>query len=499
MNRTKASFPSLEGSLIPSDFSDVGQAKLFSGIFGDRLRYNPATDWLVFDGSCWRENKLDAQAMAQALTEKQVKQAQSMKRCALDAAMTAQERNDDVSMKSAKTDEAKADAFYRYALGRRKSGAISATLTEARPNLQIQLDELDRDPFLLNTPAGTVDLRTGALKAHDPSDFCTKITGVSPSSEGADIFASFLDTVTVGDRELEAYLQAVAGMFALGAVFNECLTIAYGSGRNGKSTFFNLLGRVLGDYSGALSAETLTVNCRQNKSPEFAELRGKRFVIAAELEEGLRLDTAVAKKLCSTDKIYATKKYRDPMQFTPSHSILLFTNHLPKVGTSDAGTWRRLVVIPFRASITDAGDRKDFGSYLFHQAGGAVLSWVIEGAQHFIAAGYKLEQPKCVRDAIAEYRSDNDWLSTFVSDCCIETHTTEQTANGLYMRYQGFCASNKEFCRSAADFRRAIENAGYSYKRKKSGMFVCGLQVKPWSFSQTSETTPWDESPAPFA
>ena len=477
-----------EGNLIPSDFSDVGQANLYAGIFGDRLRYTPATDWLVFDSTCWRENRLDAQAMAQALTEEQVKQAQSMRRCALDAVMAAQERNDDAGIKSAKTDEAKADAFYRYALNRRKSAAISATLTEARPSLQVQPDQLDRDPFLLNTPAGTVDQRTGALKAHDPADFCTKITGTSPSSEGADLFASFLETITVGDTELEAYLQAVAGMFALGAVFNECLTIAYGSGRNGKSTFFNLLGRVLGYYSGALSAETLTVNCRQNKSPEFAELRGKRFVIAAELEEGLRLDTAVVKKLCSTDKVFATKKYRDPMQFTPSHSILLFTNHLPKVGTSDAGTWRRLVVIPFRASITDAGDRKDFGSYLFHQAGGAVLSWVIEGARRFIEAGYRLDQPKCVRDAIAEYRSDNDWLQAFIAECCDTSPEYIQPSGALYMHYLHFCEDSHEFRRNQADFRRALEDAGYACKHTKRGKMFLGLRARPLGVSSATET-----------
>jgi len=104
--------------------------------------------------------------------------------------------------------------------------------------------------------------------------------------------------ITCGNQELEDYLQTIAGMFALGKVEDEALVIAYGSGRNGKSTFFNLLSKVLGNYSGNLSAETLTVNSRKNKSPEYAELRGKRLVIAAELQEGMRLDTAIVKKLC---------------------------------------------------------------------------------------------------------------------------------------------------------------------------------------------------------
>ena len=138
-----------------------------------------------------------------------------------------------------------------------------------------------------------MDLRTGEMKPHNPEDFCTKITSVAPDTKNTELFAAFMDRVTISDKALERYLQEIAGMCAVGHVLRENLIIAYGEGGNGKSTLFNLLAHVLGDYAGALSAETLTANCRKNKSPEFAELRGKRLVIAAELEEGMRLDTSI--------------------------------------------------------------------------------------------------------------------------------------------------------------------------------------------------------------
>ena len=124
----------------------------------------------------------------------------------------------------------------------------------------------------------------------------------------------------------------------------EAIIIAYGAGRNGKSTFWNSISRVLGTYSGAISADTLTVGCRRNVKPEMAELKGKRLIIAAELEEGMRLNTSMIKQLCSTDEITAEKKYKDPFKFEPSHTIVLYTNHLPRVGANDEGTWRRLIV-----------------------------------------------------------------------------------------------------------------------------------------------------------
>lgn len=95
----------------------------------------------------------------------------------------------------------------------------------------------------------------------------------------------------------------------------EALVIAYGEGRNGKSTFWNVIARVLGTYSGNISADMLTVGCRRNVKPELAEAKGKRMLIAAELEEGMRLNTANVKQLCSTDEIYAEKKYKDPFSY----------------------------------------------------------------------------------------------------------------------------------------------------------------------------------------
>jgi putative DNA primase/helicase len=140
----------------------------------------------------------------------------------------------------------------------------------------------------------------------------------------------------------------ICGLAAIGKVFVEALIISYGCGRNGKSTFWNAISRVLGLYSGNISADTLTVGCRRNIKPEMAEVKGKRLLIAAEMQEGARLNDSTVKQLCSTDDVFAEKKYKDPFSFTPCHTLVLYTNHLPKVSASDDGIWRRLIVIPVR-------------------------------------------------------------------------------------------------------------------------------------------------------
>mgnify|MGYP002464708918 FL=1 len=165
-------------------------------------------------------------------------------------------------------------------------------MTEAKPHLAVAVDDLDADPFLLNTPGGIVDLRTGELRAPDPAARCTKVTAVAPGSDGAELWWGFLDTVTCGNTELAEYLQTVAGMAVLGKVFTETLLIATGDGGNGKSTFFNTLARVLGDYSTSINPSLLLTGNRGNVGAEVAVLRGVRLALAAETEEGQRLESS---------------------------------------------------------------------------------------------------------------------------------------------------------------------------------------------------------------
>ena len=479
-------------TLEPADYTDIGQANLFAAVYGEKVKYTPATKFIVHDGKVWQESETQAQGLAQELTEKQLAEARkrlSKARKVYDNAMESEDRE---KIDFAKDQLDREKAFYAYVISCRKSNKIKATLTETRPKVEINVSELDADGYLLNTPGGTVDLHSGEMKPHDPKDYCTKMTAVKPDTAGAEIFQGFMERVTVGDRELESYLQEVAGMCAIGRVLRENLIIAYGEGGNGKSTLFNLLARVLGSYSGALSAETLTANCRKNKSPEYAELRGKRLVIAAELEEGMRLDTAIVKKLCSTDPILAEKKYKDPFMFTPSHTVILYTNHLPKIGTTDKGTWDRIIAVPFNANFRgQKGEIKNYADYLFEKCGGAVLSWIIEGAKRFIANDYNIALPECVKRAIDQYRANNDWLEHFLAECCEVQPYYKQRSGELYDRYRRYCDHTGDYRRSLTDFKQALTMAGYETHKTKYGALVQGLKVLP-------DTSEFEPLPADF-
>ena len=477
--------------LMPEDFSDVGQAIVLSREYMDRLRFSPATDYIVFNGSFWEESQPNAQGIAQELTARQLEEAETeIQRCmkemsengawAMLAAMGAKKAAAAFSEAQRRSFEKyeRAETYRKYAIKRRDTKYISAALKEARPMIQIEQRVLDADEFLLNLPSGTCDLRTGAVREHNAQDYITKQTAVDPSGDGMDVWEDALQTFFQGDADLIRYVQEIVGLAAIGKVYIEALVIAYGEGRNGKSTFWNTIARVLGTYSGNMSADTLTVGCKRNVKPELAEAKGKRMIIAAELEEGMRLNTSNVKQLCSTDEIYAEKKYKAPFSYVPTHTLVLYTNHLPRVGAIDQGTWRRLIVIPFNAKIEGKADIKNYADFLFKTAGGAVLQWIIEGAKRVISNDYKIVQPKVVRDAIQKYKENNDWLSHFLDDCCEVGDDFEAKSGEFYNAYRSYCLQMGEYTRSTTDFYSALESTGVVRKRTRTGVIIYGLKLK---------------------
>lgn len=454
-------------SLRPEDFSDIGQAKVLAKEYAGEMVYTDATDYMRYDGTHWSESKQLAVGCCEEFLDRQLAEAilavNKAKQALMDAGIgqdiiasggkTLEKAIDDRSEK-AFMEYCAAVSYKAFVMKRRDMKYVTSALQAAKPMLLRSIQEFDTLEYLLNTPAATYDLRLGISGGHEhsPEDLITKMTTVAPSDEGMELWLSSVESFFCGDQELIDYVQQTVGLAAIGKVYQEALIIAYGEGSNGKSTFWNAIAKVLGSYSGSISADALTVGCKRNVKPEMAELKGKRLVIAAELEEGMRLNTSIVKQLCSTDEISAEKKYKDPFKYTPTHTLVLYTNHLPRVGANDDGTWRRLIVIPFNAKIQGKSDIKNYADYLVRNAGGAILTWIIEGAQKAIHNNFKLTVPQVVLDAIAQYRDNNDWLSIFLEDCCEVDRTYIQKSGELYQEYRAYCQRNGEYARSIALF-----------------------------------------------
>ena len=478
--------------LKPEDYSDLGEAKVFAREFGNEVKYTSATDLIRYDGRCWCEDKQMALGAALDFMDLQLQDAKDMVQAAEEQLIAA--GLDESTVKGRGRDLEKAcaanmglfyaligaDTYLKFVMKYRNYRNIVNVQNTVKPMVALDVSGLDLNPKLLNTPAATYDLGKGleGKQPHDPTDLITKMTNVSPGDAGRDIWEAALHTFFCGDSELIDYVQKTVGMAAIGRVYQEHIIIAYGGGANGKSTFWNAVFRVLGSYAGKISADTLTMNCKHNTRPEAAELKGKRLIIASEMEEGMRLNTAMVKQLCSTDEIQAEKKYKDPFHFIPSHTLVLYTNHLPKVGATDDGIWRRLIVIPFNAKITGKSDIKNYADYLFEKAGPSIMTWIIQGAQAAIQANFHTVLPKVVEEAIEKYRESSDWLGQFIEARCDIDRSYFEKSGELYQQYRFQCMQNGEYIRSTTDFYGAIEKAGYVRRKTSKGSFIWGLKLR---------------------
>ena len=484
-------------SLKPEDYSDIGQAKILAREYRNELRYTDNTDFIRFNGIYWEESKQAAVGAAEEFLDLQLADALDQlaeaKKALVESGVptAAFEKGGKTLEKLIEENQRKdfsryqvCEAYKAFVMKRRDMRYIISALQALKPMIHMRVNELDRNEFLLNTPSATYDLRKGISggKAHDPEDFITKCTTVDPGELGRKIWDKALREFFCQDESLIRYAQQICGLMAIGKVFVEALVIAYGDGRNGKSTYWNAIARVMGSYCGGISADALTAGCKRNVRPEMAELKGKRMVIAAEMEEGVRLSTSILKQLCSTDEVSGEKKYKDPFKFTPTHTLILYTNHLPRVGASDEGTWRRLIIIPFNAQFEGKTEVKNYTEYLVEKAGPAILAWIIEGARQVIKNAFHLDAPECVTEAIQKYRGQNDWLRHFLDDCCDVAPSFSEKSGALYTAYRSYCQQMNEYTRSTTDFYAALENAGFQRRRNKNGRMVYGLMVKTTDF-----------------
>lgn len=484
----------LRGEYEPEDYTDLGQARVFARVFGNILRFSPETDYMVYNGVFWEASEIEARRFVQILTDLQKQDADflygywktKLENLGIGALLNGVANESKIvgtlndRQKIAYRQYVRAAKYKAFVSKRRNTGSITAILKEAAPLLTIGIENFDSQTYLLNTPDGTYDLCEGVDKVypHKSEDYITKVTKVSPSDEGMDIWEDMLNTVFCGNEDLIRYVQQIVGLAVIGGVFAENIIIAYGDGRNGKSTFWNAIASCLGSYTGSLSADVLTFSCRRNIKPELAELRGKRLVIAAELEEGNSLNTAVLKQLCSTDPIYAEPKYHRPFSFIPTHLSVLYTNHLPKIGTTDTGTWRRIKVIPFNAVIQGNSEVKNYAKFLVENAGGAILKWAIEGAYIVINNGYKIDIPREVQNAIDEYRSNNNDFEDFLNDYCEKGNGLSVPSGMLYKAYREYSSSQGVFPKNKQDFYSNLDRAGFARRRKSKGVEVMGLKLK---------------------
>lgn len=460
LDTIKEQFPEMFSTTTPTDFTDVGNAEIVERRNRGKMLFCDALGWLVYNeiSGVWEADEHAARGKCIEFTDAMLDHAKQLydeefQKALQDATTT----KISISKETA--------AYYKHAINSRARHAIDNMLSLCKPSMHIKARELDANPFDLNTPNGIVDLRTGNIRQHEPKALCTHQTNYAPSDQGLSLWLDFINLITCGDAELAKYLQLNAGMSAIGKVTSEYAVFAIGSGRNGKSTYYGALSNVLGDYAGAIDSDALIADGKDRRFA-FAGIRGKRLVTCGELEEGRKLSTKALKFISSaTDKMLLQQKYKDEEEIERTFHLTLFTNFLPKVNATDDGTWRRIEVIPFKATMpTGEAEIKDYADYLAKNAGGAILQWVVDGAVELCKHGFNIElfRPAAVATATKQYRESESWINGFLDDCFEIKKDGFVRAGDLQKMWGIYSRMNGTPARSRAELTQAMEEKGFT-------------------------------------
>lgn len=326
-------------------------------------------------------------------------------------------------------------------------------LSQARFPIPIVVDELDADPLAINCDNGI--LRGTDLYAHDQTYLMTKLAPVAHNPKAdAPLWQTFLDRC-IPDKEVQSFLQRSIGYSLTGSVKEQKMFFLYGLGANGKSTFINVIMKVMGDYARFISSDVFIAKNQEGHPTAVCDLLGVRLAVCPELEEGKRFNEQSLKWITGGEKIKARRLYQDFMEFENTSKIWIIGNHKPQIRGTDFAIWRRILLIPFEETIPIEEQDKNLLEKLYDEIEG-IFNWCVSGYHDWLLNG--LKPPNRVIVATEEYRVEQDSLQQFLDEEVEMSDSHTCPNKDIYRRYSivtkdknEFVFSNKAFCGKMRD------------------------------------------------
>jgi P4 family phage/plasmid primase-like protien len=430
--------PAAPGGGLPPN-SDEALARLLIDQEGSRLRYVAQWGkWMVWDGAAWREDHV--LTGLNAVRELCAAQAVAWRA----GTTTPQAANEARAMASARTVHA------------------VEGLARADQRIAARSEDWDRDPWLLNTPDGIIDLKTGDVRPSDPAKLMTKTTktGMGRLQAHSAMWQSYLDLVTGKNQDLQAYLARVAGYCLTGITSEDALFFLFGGGDNGKSTYVDTLVWILGEegYAQVTGMETFAASRGDRHKTELARLRGARLVAATETDEGRGWNEARIKELTGGSPIAANFMRQDMFTFMPEFKPIISGNHKPRIRTPDWAMARRMNLIPFSVQIPADIKDKDFGTKILLEAP-AILAWAVRGCLDW--QRYGLAPPEIVRKATAAYMTSEDSRAMWFEEHCKVHEGTETKEIALFEGWRRWAEAANEPPGKRGDLADWLEARGF--------------------------------------
>jgi P4 family phage/plasmid primase-like protien len=448
-------------------FTDTGNASRFVKQHRGVAQYvAPWKSWVIWDGQKWNRN---LKGGVSTLVEKTVASIDG------EANLT--------------TNRTERDQIKEWASQSNFLARMQAMEQISRGRLPAMPEDFNRHPWLLNVENGTLDLKTQTLRPHGPADLLTTVSPVTYNPEAqCPHWMSLLKLAFRDKYETVAYLQRLVGYAIVGDVQEHILPILWGGGNNGKSTFVTTILEILGPDLAVQGEKDMMIAFKGDRnSTGLARLWGKRFVAANESGEYGHLDETIVKIATGGDRITARHLYQDLIEFPPTHTIFLVTNHRPVTSGTDRGLWRRLAMIGFEHEIPADVVDTDIRAKLRSEYPG-ILNWILHGTVEWMKKG--LAMPHDVRVTTEEYKKEMDTLGQFIDDRCIVADNAKCLAGRLYDSYRHWAKHCGLSVMPINIFGRKLTDRGFPGRKWKHDRYRYGiapLEDILWNDEQTGE------------
>jgi putative DNA primase/helicase len=422
--------------------TDAGNKNRLVEQFGPVIRFVSDWGWLIWDRCRWRRDPPHLGVLK--LAEKTI---QAMH---LEA-----DQN---------RDPAHSRQLALHAVASEARSRMEAMVSLARMDVQAESSAFDADPWLLNVQNGTLDLRTGTLRPHQSADLLTKLASVEYlPNVTAPTWMRFLSDIMQGNQELIDYLKRVVGYSLTGSTRERVFFVFHGTGSNGKSTFLETIGALIGDYAVRATTDTFLTKRDNTITNDLARLNGARLVVGSEIDYGRRLAEALIKQITGGDKIAARFLYQEDVEFTPVAKVILAANHKPSIQGTEPAIWNRVRLIPFN-QVFSTPDQHMLDRLRAELPG--ILNWAIEGCLSWQTTG--LGMPTEIRTATQDYRNEEDALASFIDDHCVVSPNARAMSSQLYAKYISWCDRTSEPRMSQKTFGTKLREKGF--QNVKSGV-----------------------------
>lgn len=430
-------------------WTDLGNSERFADKYSNDTRYcHKWSKWLAWDGCRWDVDDIGSiRRYAKDIVHELYTEALSL---------------DD-------EDKRKLIAFaLRCESDQRIRGMIS--LAESDIRLIIKPEMLDSRPFKLNLLNGTLDLELMKFSSHDRADLNTKICNTKyEETATCPTWEKCLDKWMNGNQDDIKFIQKALGYSLTGDTGEHCFFILYGTGRNGKSTFLDVVRHVLKDYAMNTAVDTILQKRSGGISNDIARLHGARFVTASESEEGQKLAESLIKQMTGGDALSARFLYGEIFDFKPQFKLWVATNHEPEIKGTDPAIWSRIRKIPFTVTIPEDERDKQLSSKLRDEAPG-ILRWMIHGYELWKVEGLKPSEN--VKNATKAYQERMDAIASFIKERC-ELAAAYTKSSDLY---EAFKCWNDGDMMSQKEFSRRMKEKGFTITKRSDGNYWYGLK-----------------------